>query len=350
MAEALEEKIDEEDANNLFANALKGNVSGEAFTITDISPITHIMSVKVRNKNLFDFYNADKVNGDAAFTKQDNKIIVSQSNTNSYVSANVQLPDELIGKTVTISAKAHTSGANIAQIRIQWTAPLTGNAAGEWIISNATTGGEDTLLTASGIVPEQPDEEHNILSLLFYSTAGNGNLVSGETYTSTYSDIQIELGTQATEYTPHINDLSSLKVWSEGKTGDFNFITTNEVNKDGIVSDPFKKVIGVMSGYPYIKLWTETKGIIIDCEYNKDLNKGIQGEKGEDGHTPQKGVDYFTPDDIASLNIPSVDQTYTPDSENAQSGVAIAGVIGDIETALDNIIAIQNSLIGGDGV
>lgn len=281
VAEALEEKIDEEDANNLFANALKGNVSGENFEITDISPIRHIMSVKVRNKNLFDFYNADKVNGAASFEKQYNKIIVSQSDTNSYVSANLQLPDELIGKTVTISAKAHTSGANIAQIRIQWTKPLTGNAAGNMILSNATTGAEDTLLTASGIVPEQPDEEHNILSLLFYSTAGNGNLVSGETYTSTYSDIQIELGTQATEYTPHINDLSRLTVWSGYSEPGYNFIKMNEVNKDGIVSDPFKKVIGVISTYPYIKLWTETKGIIIDCEYNKDLNKGITVEKAE---------------------------------------------------------------------
>ena len=62
-----------------------------------------------------------------------------------------------------------------------------------------------------------------------------------------------------------------------------------------------------------------------------------------------------------------VDQTYNPESENAQSGKAVAEAlktanvdlsnyytkpeidsqIGDIETALDNIIAIQNSLIGG---
>lgn len=88
-----------------------------------------------------------------------------------------------------------------------------------------------------------------------------------------------------------------------------------------------------------------------------------------------------------------VDQIYNPESENAQSGVAVAEAIsdmentinkttsiseisddvqypsakatymfvnevkaeinttiGDIETALDNIIAIQNTLIGGDSV
>lgn len=58
--------------------------------------------------------------------------------------------------------------------------------------------------------------------------------------------------------------------------------------------------------------------------------QGIQGEKGDkgdDGYTPQKGVDYFTPEDIAELNIPSVDQTYTPESENAQSGKAVAEAV-----------------------
>lgn len=31
--------------------------------------------------------------------------------------------------------------------------------------------------------------------------------------------------------------------------------------------------------------------------------QGIKGDTGEAGHTPEKGVDYFTPEDIASLNL-----------------------------------------------
>ena len=42
------------------------------------------------------------------------------------------------------------------------------------------------------------------------------------------------------------------------------------------------------------------------------------------------------------------DQTYNPESENAQSGKAVAEAIGNIENAIDNIIVIQNSLIGGN--
>ena len=52
-----------------------------------------------------------------------------------------------------------------------------------------------------------------------------------------------------------------------------------------------------------------------------------------------------------------VDQTYNPTSKNAQSGVAVAEAIGNIETALDKIIAeqetmiaIQYALIGGGHV
>lgn len=55
--------------------------------------------------------------------------------------------------------------------------------------------------------------------------------------------------------------------------------------------------------------------------------QGLKGDKGDNGYTPQKGVDYFTEEDIAGLNIPLVDQTYTPDSENAQSGKAVAEAI-----------------------
>lgn len=55
--------------------------------------------------------------------------------------------------------------------------------------------------------------------------------------------------------------------------------------------------------------------------------KGDNGTDGKDGYTPQKGIDYFTEDDIAGLNIPKVEQTYTPTSEDAQSGKAVAEAI-----------------------
>ena len=71
---------------------------------------------------------------------------------------------------------------------------------------------------------------------------------------------------------------------------------------------------------------------------------GTNGLNGKDGHTPQKGVDYFTDEDIAGLNIPSVDQTYNPESQNAQSGKAVAEAVAIEQKRSDNTFA--NALKG----
>ena len=56
--------------------------------------------------------------------------------------------------------------------------------------------------------------------------------------------------------------------------------------------------------------------------------QGIQGEKGADGYTPQRGVDYWTSDDISTI------ESY------------IDSKLGDISTALDEIIALQDYYTG----
>lgn len=63
------------------------------------------------------------------------------------------------------------------------------------------------------------------------------------------------------------------------------------------------------------------------------VKHGKDGDKGDPGHTPVIGVDYFTPEEKA---------TFVKEVE--------LGAVGDIDTALDSIIAIQNTLIGGRDV
>lgn len=67
--------------------------------------------------------------------------------------------------------------------------------------------------------------------------------------------------------------------------------------------------------------------------YEDFTEEQLKSLEGEDGYTPQKGIDYYTESEKAEL-ISEID----------------TAIIGDIETALDNIIAIQNSLIGGESV
>lgn len=66
----------------------------------------------------------------------------------------------------------------------------------------------------------------------------------------TFSNIQLELGTTVTEYEPY-------KECAEHTS-----------TEDGVVN-------GVTSLYPVTTLMTDTEGVLIDCEYNRDINKAF---------------------------------------------------------------------------
>lgn len=63
--------------------------------------------------------------------------------------------------------------------------------------------------------------------------------------------------------------------------------------------------------------------------------KGQDGTDGKDGYTPVKGVDYFTEDDIASLNIP----TKTSQLNNDSGYITTIPSEYVTETELDNVIS-----------
>lgn len=69
-------------------------------------------------------------------------------------------------------------------------------------------------------------------------------------------------------------------------------------------------------------------------EPGKDGKDGADGQPGADGKTPVKGVDYFTPDEKAEMVAEVTEE--------------VSGILGDIEAALDGIIATQSEyIIGG---
>lgn len=76
----------------------------------------------------------------------------------------------------------------------------------------------------------------------------------------------------------------------------------------------------------------------------------IKGEQGNDGHTPVKGVDYFTSDDIASLNIPSKTSDLNNDSgyiTNSVTDLTNYTTTTDMNTALSGK---QNTLTAGSNI
>lgn len=87
----------------------------------------------------------------------------------------------------------------------------------------------------------------------------------------------------------------------------------------------------------------------------KDGKDGADGQNGKSAYevAVDNGFEGTEQEWLDSLKAEIVvDQEYNPESENAQSGLAIAEAIantlGIVETALDAIIAEQNSYIGGD--
>ncbi len=64
------------------------------------------------------------------------------------------------------------------------------------------------------------------------------------------------------------------------------------------------------------KIKLEEEKIVIQDETKIEDIKfiALKGDKGDDGHTPVKGVDYFTEEDIESLNIPTKTSDLTNDS------------------------------------
>lgn len=223
-----------------FANALKGSASGETITINDASPIEHNANVWVHGKNLF---NGELFNG--LFTN--NEFELSLTNSNVWKSIKIFLK----AGTYTISFGLET---NIVRV----------------IIDNAW-----------GIVGVQASPSHTFTTKTDgYVGCSFRDSTSSETAWVDATPIQIETGETATEYTAYIDPTTV--TLTEGTTS-----ATYTPNTDGLCE--------VVSVSPTMTLSTNTAGVTIQCDYNKDTNKAM----------------------------------------------------GDVEVALDSIITMQESLIGG---
>jgi len=125
---------------------------------------------------------------------------------------------------------------------------------------------------------------------------------------------QIEIGSKITEYEKGLPYRSFIP------------------NTDGLVE--FSSVSPTMS------LIADTKGVVIDVEYNQDSNAVI------------KELSEHVDADIQKLDE-KVDEIIlsggggTADASNYYTKTEVDNKIGDINTALDNLIALQESYIGG---
>lgn len=157
------------------ANSLKGFESSKAILLDDISPVEHEMEVRVHGKNLFDVSQVESTTG-------------LTNNGNGTLTVTEYAIGSTLLKTICPALKV-----------------------GETYILTFTTTGVALIYLNSANIPWYPGKSLTITEamlnsrVLFYCKRVDG--VNAE---AVISDIQIELGTTATDYEPYNNDIQNV--------------------------------------------------------------------------------------------------------------------------------------------
>ena len=243
-------------SDNTFSNALKGNKNSGAFLINDVSPITHEMGVKVssdtvenltavkvkkQGKNLIPFpyqqltLGTSTYNGVDFTVYEDGSILINGTATKSTTKRLYTNTTGLLGlkSGITISISKNASD-NTQQGNVYFVCNYY-NSTGTMIqglIATTAPSGTKTIT----------DEWKGLVIYV--------NIPSGKTLNNLLIKPQLEIGSTATEYEPYITP------------------TEYTPTADGTVN-------GITSLYPNTTLTTDTEGIIINCKYNRDINKAF---------------------------------------------------------------------------
>lgn len=240
-------------ANNIFSGALKKSISGSDILLNDVSPITHNMAIKIRSKNLID-YSSFQVG--KSFSGGGRGTTIALKDNNRYAT----YPK--------LKALPNTTYTFSLDNSVYWLDRIS-----EMNSDDICTKNYALYVNTYDPTQEYPDKDFSEYS---FTTDYNTDylvfrLFNKKQETVTIDDIQninlqIELGSTATDYTQCISDLTTVKVI---KSDVINEVLTEYTSlADGTVEN-------VISIYPITSLTTDTEGIIIDCEYNRDTNKII---------------------------------------------------------------------------
>ena len=175
--------------NLLFSNALRGSASGEAVRLTDVSPLEHTLTVKLKSKNLLPF--------PYFHSSMTNQVGIAYT----------------VNSDGTITANGTATGRSefvLSANKSDW-------ASGNYVLSGCPSGGSaDTysLQTINGFsdtgsgLQKNDTAEFARISIIIKKGTTVSNLVFKP---------QLELGSTATSYTPYITDFSGVTLKRYGK-------------------------------------------------------------------------------------------------------------------------------------
>lgn len=239
------------------AKCLKGSKTGTAMLIDDVSPVEHTMTVKISSDTVTDLtavkvsrYGKNLLNSLSIWAEQ-NASVISRDNGIVTVRApnttTVSSISQLYNRTLPAGTYAFSIDCTIENTK-KCTRPneilLFVNNAPRVLVSNMKSDGtyhrkpKFTLTKKSNVI------------IRFYFNVDDITETSDVPTTASFSNVQLEIGSTATDYEP------------------YNSKTDYTPNADGTVN-------GVTSLYPNTTLMTDTDGVIIDCEYYKDIDKAF---------------------------------------------------------------------------
>ncbi len=213
-------------AHENFANALKGSKSGGAVAVTDISPLESELTVTVGGVSDL---------GAVKVRKFGKNLYSHGSSLTQTGGTNPQKTLEILpGNTYTVSAILADDPQGVkGRLRLLYT--IEGEGAS---VNGAYVQQGETAQVSANIPVGATD-----IRVLFQKNSQSGSM--------TWENIQVEVGDVATDYEPYVEPVEY------------------EVFADGTVED-------VTSVYPTTTLMTDTEGAVIDCTYNRDINKAFE--------------------------------------------------------------------------
>lgn len=230
-----------------FSNALKGSVSGETFLLDDVSPISQDISVKVSGESISDLTTV--------------KVQTYGKNLIPFPYSGLPAGTGTItinGVTFTVNEDGSvlvngTAEAN-AQFNLSTGAKINTVNGVTYTLSGCPSGGSTTTYLLRVYAGSYT-----------FQDVGNGNIhvTIGEDTSENYSYIAVRQGTIVN------NLLFKPQFAVEDKVTEYEpYIAPTEYtpNSDGTVD-------GVTVIYPNTTFMTDTAGAIVDCEYNRDINK-----------------------------------------------------------------------------
>ena len=172
---------------NEQANAIKGHLSGEIVQAGDVSPVEHFLGVKVQGKNLFDISKIPTMETDSKY---------------AYIG-------EVGANYLTITTPDGYDGNGYCTVALPLKEVCPSLEVGKTYILTATTESNSTNMYLPGIkkswifgAPMVATDEMLKSTFTFYGLSTLAGMGTGD---CTISNIQIEEGTEATEYAPYID-------------------------------------------------------------------------------------------------------------------------------------------------